>query len=245
METKLHPRDYLKEVYVRDLNSTKENVKYFFEKTDSLMFWIIGLSIGYIPLIFINIDSLNKLFGLSTIKWVLIIDSLTISFGVLYRVTYLHFMGVIAKIHHILDIEINKPDTYDIENRFNGDETFEELIHGMQNGIGVDLTKEIKVYEQLSTKQQKDDMYKHNKDYYLKVVNWASRWYDQVWRAHSTIAATLFGHKDLESYINSQANENVGKKYNKFKTITNIFYYSTIVSFLITVILSAALIFLY
>jgi hypothetical protein len=79
------PFDSVTEIFSEYLEKLNANQKSNFDRSDKFMLWIVGFSIGGVSLIVTNIAQFNKAFTHGTIKSILILLSVSIISGIVYR----------------------------------------------------------------------------------------------------------------------------------------------------------------
>ena len=89
------PNFALKELFKISLEKSKENSKFSFNYSDKLVIWLIGFSVAGISLIIGNLSNIKAL-SILTLKLTIILLSLCVIFGVLFRLT-IYFITVHEK----------------------------------------------------------------------------------------------------------------------------------------------------
>ena len=89
------PNFALKELFKLSLEKSKENAKFSFNYSDKLIIWLIGFSVAGISLIIGNLSNIKAL-SIITLKFTVILLSLCVIFGVLFRLT-IYFITVHEK----------------------------------------------------------------------------------------------------------------------------------------------------
>jgi hypothetical protein len=79
------PYEFVVETLFENLASNKENQRYNFNNSEKFMIWVVGFSIGGLSIIVTNLTKFNQSFDYYTIKTVLILLSISIVSGILYR----------------------------------------------------------------------------------------------------------------------------------------------------------------
>lgn len=84
--------------FSENLDKLKENQRYNFDKAEKFMLWIVGFSIGGVSLIVTNLTQFNQTFNHNTVKAVLILLSIFIIAGIVYRWAFyllqIHYQGI-------------------------------------------------------------------------------------------------------------------------------------------------------
>src|SRR5690348_17672665 len=79
------PFDSIRETFFENLDKLKENQRYNFSNSDKYMVWVVGFAIGGLSIIVTNLTQFNQSFSHSIIKAVLILLSISIISGIIYR----------------------------------------------------------------------------------------------------------------------------------------------------------------
>lgn len=115
------PFETVTEIFFENLDKVKENQRYNFNNSEKLMIWIVGFSIGGLSIIVTNLTQFNQSFSHCTIKTVLILLSISIVSGILYRWSFYLFQIQYQNVEFYLQgafsnkeiMEINPDDLTD------------------------------------------------------------------------------------------------------------------------------------
>jgi len=162
--TNKNPYRGLMEMSKLTYENDKKSLEYFFDYTDKFITWLIGFGVAGISLILANLEKLN-----STIpyKWVVLLLSLTIIFGLLYRlIAYLYLTKMKGLENYFAgffgDLEVWPVVAEDISNA-----TYEEVI----NLIG-DFDEKPESLEKM-----KGDDLGDLKEYYLSLIEHSKKFF--------------------------------------------------------------------
>jgi hypothetical protein len=79
------PYEFVIENFFENLDKVKENQRYNFNSSERFMIWIVGFSIGGLSIIVTNITQFSQSFNHSIIQVILVLLSISIISGILYR----------------------------------------------------------------------------------------------------------------------------------------------------------------
>ncbi len=134
------PFDQFREIFRTSNNDSKELLKYVFEKSDNISLWIIGLSIGGISIFANNIADIQKAISQSYLRPILLLLTISVTSGIIYRGLYLYFFVVLNNSIRGIDIAFSNRKMMDTESNLTGKETFIELLDVVLDGTGDDLS---------------------------------------------------------------------------------------------------------
>jgi len=217
------PFDQLRET-VRKVNSEgKELFKYVFEKSDSISLWIIGLSLGGVAIFANNIGNIQKTISLPYLKQILLLLTISVTSGIIYRTLYLYLYVIIDQINRNIDIAFSKEKTMDTESLLTGKETFLELVDVLNKGFEEDLTYLIPVFNTIDEKARKI-LYQSVVDHYLANVNFAATNTGYAMDFFVETYAEAYG-MTKEQFEKKVKNFNSGSRYKCTLTFAIIFYF--------------------
>src|SRR5438552_1341512 len=75
----------LRETFFENLDKLRENQRYSYSNSDKYMVWVVGFSIGGLSIIVTNLTQFSQSFNHVIIKTILILLSISIISGVVYR----------------------------------------------------------------------------------------------------------------------------------------------------------------
>jgi len=79
------PFETVTETFFENLDRLKENQRYNFSNSEKFMIWIVGFSIGGLFIIVSNLTQFNQSFSHNILKTILILLSISIISGIVYR----------------------------------------------------------------------------------------------------------------------------------------------------------------
>lgn len=232
------PFDQLRDTFKETNTRSKELFKYVFEKSDSILLWIIGLSVGGISIFANNIgkvkDSINPLF-LSPILYLL---AISVTSGILYRVLYLNFYVLLSQTFDGIDIAFTRKKTMDTESFLNGNETFEGVLIVIQNGTGENLSHLLPIYNNADD-TGKQILYDSTVKHYLESVEFAKKDTELAIDFAADTYAQFF-HSTKEKYKKQFTDGDKGRKYKILRALTIFLYLLYNLTFIIALFLFAA-----
>ncbi len=233
-------KEIAKEVYERD----KKSLDFFFEYSDKLITWLIGFAVGGISLMVANFTTLKSSIPKSS-NLIILFLSLTIIFGFLYRLTAYFY------------IKKNK----NLEHYFSGVFSDVDMTPVVAEDISTASIEDMLMHIKLDFGQTPEDFKKNSqplvleflKEYYLSLIDFSKKQfyiaadslaetYELVYKIKKDISITrleiAFGLKQTKS-------NSIGFNAKRWSSAISYFFSSSIISFLICIIVICILFFLY
>ncbi len=171
------PFPAIRKIFRKNNSDAKDLMKFVFEKTDSILLWLIGLSIATIAFLSSKFTDLNKLFTVDQAKCIFLFLFISVGCGIIYRLIYLWYYILIDGAFRQIDISLSESDMVDIDSDLDGTETFEYLFR--QNSQYQALPDFLDLYSKADEKQKAElyeymvGMYKSEAEYAKKEFNLA------------------------------------------------------------------------
>lgn len=186
--------------------SISSNRQYFYkitEQSDKIIVWLVGLSITSIALTISKESKLDSvIFNLT--NYILIFGSLTVIFGVLYRIFLYIVQTLEIKILIAFEMYIegyNNPPKVHFGRELSDEDTYEDIISFFKD----DFDREIESIDTttLNTDQIKDLRQKLI-DFYLSHNNWANKKLEKEKNEVKNVLSTYLGYsnKKLDKIFN-------------------------------------------
>lgn len=224
------PFDQILEIFRESNQENKKLLKFVFEKSDSISLWIIGLAIGGISIFANNIADIQKAISPCFLRPILLLLSISVTSGIIYRGLYLYFFVVLDNIYRGIDIAFSNNEMMDLESTLNGSETFPELIEALKRGFREDLSYLIPAYEKID-KEAKREVYESVVNHYLNRVEFAKKNVDDAFDFVADTYSKFFG-RSKEKYIKEFKGKSGVQKYKWAANLTFIFYVAYILAFI-------------
>jgi hypothetical protein len=217
-------------MWSENLKFLLDDQRYFFEKTDTLTLWLVGLAGGSIVLIMSGLDKVLQILSPVYTGVVLILFVLAIIVGVFYRLIFLDFFEVEARNIYTHRFMIATELVSD-KMEFQEGDTIEDVILYLKEIIGIDRSDLLSKYNAAETEDDKTQLFTSALEFYLK---WADRrdnaledWMKKVRSFHER----LYGESNGKKYDPSKAI----RKYKRLHRLVKIFSKAYIVFFLLAV----------
>jgi hypothetical protein len=225
------PFDQILEIFRESNQENKKLLKFVFEKSDNISLWIIGLAIGGISIFANNIADIQKVISPCFLRPILLLLSISVTSGIIYRGLYLYFFVLLDNIYRGIDIAFTNTEMMDIESTLNGSETFPEVIEVLKrSGFREDLSYLIPVYEKIN-EEAKRELYDSVVNHYLNRVEFAQNNVNEAFDFVADTYSKFFG-KSKEEYIKEFNGKSGAKKYKWAASLTSIFYVVYILAFI-------------
>jgi hypothetical protein len=213
-------------------SDAKELMKFIFEKTDSILLWLIGLSIATIAFLSSKFSDLNKLFTVDQTKCIFLFLFISVGCGIIYRLIYLWYYILIDGAFRQIDISLSETDMVDIESDLDGTETFEYLFR--QNSEYQDLPDFLGLYNKTDEKQ-KAELYEYMVGLYKSEAAYAKKEFDLALSTVEDAYNSALGTKmKLTNLTDAQINKPV-KTIKILRVVSIVLYLAFIVSFLFAI----------
>jgi hypothetical protein len=169
------PSETLIHFFLENLESLKENQRNNFHLLDQLVLWIVGLSIGGLSLILINLTDLAQFFSYIILKISIILLVISLISGISFRcfcyLLQLEFQKAEFYLRGALtdkNFMQNDPSQIDNENDIN------EIIRQFKNDFDEDLSFELQNYNDAS-ESHKLVIITSLKNHYKKISEWSKK----------------------------------------------------------------------
>lgn len=173
------PFDFVTEISLKTLIKSKENFIYNFEQLDKILVWIIGFSIGAISLIVSNITDLKTIYCCCVIKQILILLSVSIISGILYRISSLLYLVNYQNIIFYLEGAFSKNEMMMIEEEKLSDNIkIHEVHQKIKAGFDKDYSDVIDLYNKANTEQSKKIYLDYLIEEYRRLSVWSKKEYN-------------------------------------------------------------------
>lgn len=141
------PFETITETFFENLDKLKENQRYNFNNSERFMIWIVGFSIGGLSIIVTNLTGLNLSYSHCVIKLILILLSISIISGIIYRWTFYLYQIQYQNIEFYLQGAFSTKETMQTEPEDLSNETdIKEVIRRLKLDFNEDMSFILKDY---------------------------------------------------------------------------------------------------
>lgn len=226
------PFPAIRKIFRKNNSDAKELMKFVFEKTDSILLWLIGLSIGVIAALSSKFTDLHKLFTVEQTKCIFLFLFISVVCGIIYRVIYLWYYILIDGAFRQIDISLSETDMVDVESDLDGTETFEYLFR--QNSEYQDLPDFLGLYNKTDEKQ-KAELYEYMVGLYKSEAAYAKKEFDLALSTVEDAYNSALGTKmKLTNLTDAQITKPV-KTIKFLRVVSIVLYLAFIFSFLFAI----------
>lgn len=233
------PFETIRETFFENLDKLKENQRYNFSHLDKYMVWIVGFAIGGLSIIVTNLTQFNQLFSHSVVKTTLILLTISIVSGILYRWAFFLWQIQYQSIEFYLqgafsDKEFMETDPENLTNETD----IKEVVRRIKTDFGEDVSYILPIYEQVND-ASKQYLLSDLKNHYKRTGEWAKKDFEFAITYVKGIYKTAFGlsQKRIEKLFNSKST----KKLKLWGWTTAVTFLLACLSFItVVIILSAA-----
>lgn len=172
------PSELIRDFLFENLEKSLENQRYNFSNSEKFMLWIIGFSIGGLSIIITNLTQFNQIFEYCTIKTILILLSISILSGIIFRWFFYKYQIHYQGIEFYLRGAFSNQDVMEIDPDDISDENdIKEIARRFKIDFDVDLSAFIKVYNNLD-EVGRSEMINDLKNYYKRLGEWVKNDYE-------------------------------------------------------------------
>jgi len=224
------PFDEITENFSDNLERIRENQKENFYNFEKLMIWVVGFSIAGLSIIVSNITSFSTKYNHFITKLILTLFSMSIIFGIFYRVAFLLFQIQYQKIEFYLkgafsNKKIMNYNFNDIEN----ETEIKEVIRLLKFNFDLDYLYVLKTYDDLSSENKKIVL-NNLKNNYNKYGNSIKQEYEFTIDYVKDVFGKAFGFS--KKRIDKIFNSNTSKRIKIYGAILTISFIISVLSFI-------------
>ena len=229
------PFETVTETFFENLDKLKENQKYNFEHSEKFMLWIVGFSIGGVSLIVTNLTQFNQTFTHDIVKAILILLSISIISGIIYRWTFYLFQIQYQSIEFYLQGAFSNKEMMDMDPDDLTNETdIKEVLRRLKSDFGEDAYFILEDYNNI-TQEGKEYLLSDIKNHYKKVGEGVKKEYEFSMAYVKGIFKEAFGLSDKR--INKLFNSNTSKKLKLFGRLTAFAFIISCLTFISVIII--------
>lgn len=220
----------MKKIMFDNLEKLRENQRHNFERFDKFMLWIVGFSIGGISIIVTNLTELNTRISHSTSKSILLLLSLSIVSGILYRLAFYHLQVEYQAKEFFLhgafsEVELMSFDPDDLTN----ETSIHKVISSLKIDFGEDFSYLLEDYASLPHTTQQNIL-EYLKDYYKYFGNGVKEEHEYALSYIKDVYKRAFGFSDKQ--LNNLFKIKSAKKFKVLSRLTGFFFLLTCLSFI-------------
>ena len=172
------PSEMIRDFFFENLEKSLENQRYNFSNSEKFMLWITGFSIGGLSIIVTNLTQFNQIFEYCVVKTILILLSISILFGIIFRWFFYKYQSQYQGIEFYLRGAFSNQDVMEIDPDDLSDENdIKEIVRRFKIDFDEDLSAFIQVYNNLG-ETGRSEMKNDLKDYYKRLGEWAKKDYE-------------------------------------------------------------------
>jgi hypothetical protein len=169
------PFDTVKDLFFENLDKSLENVRYNFSNSEKFMVWIVGFSIAGLSIIVTNLTKFNQDFNHSIIKAILILLSISIISGIIYRWAFYAFQTQFQNIEFYLRGAFSNPDIMETDPKdLTNIVDIKEVVRLLKIDFGEDHSPLLEVYEKEDS-EGKELLLSDLKKHYNNIGEWAKK----------------------------------------------------------------------
>jgi hypothetical protein len=145
------PFETVTETFFENLDRLKENQRYNFSNSEKFMIWIVGFSIGGLFIIVSNLTQFNQSFSHDILKTILILLSISIISGIVYRWAFYLFQIQYQNIEFYLQGAFSNKEIMDTNPDDLSSETdIKEVVRRLKIDFGEDASFVLEDYSKVN-----------------------------------------------------------------------------------------------
>lgn len=230
------PFDVVRGTILRNIISSKETSKFLFEHSDKLLVWIVGFSIGGITIIVTNLTELNKSFTHFDLKLILLFFSISIIFGIIYRISFYFYFIHYKNMEIFIEVSFSENEMMNIHFK---DVSQVNNVLEMERMIKQDFGKkyyDIAELPETITDENKEDMLLSLRSLYTTLCTLSKKEFDDAIKSTKEFFQKSYGLSDKK--IDKIFSNNNSYKWLKFYVwLTSISFLICCISFILVIII--------
>lgn len=229
------PFETVTETFFENLDKLKENQRYNFANSEKFMIWIVGFSIGGLSIIVTNFTQFNQSFSHFVVKTILMLLSLSIISGIIYRWAFYLFQIQYQNIEFYLQGAFSNKEIMDTDPDDLTDETdIKEVVRRLKSDFGEDTSFILDEYSKTND-AGKSFLLNDLKGHYKKVGESVKKEYEFAINYVKKTYKEAFGLSDKR--INKLFNSNTARKLKISGWTTAIAFFISCLSFIAVVVI--------
>jgi hypothetical protein len=208
------PFESVREAILEVVQNHKTHSKQLIDQVDGLMLWIVGFSISGLSLIVSDLAKFNDSFTHTHLKWVLILLSLSIISGIVFRIgcyfiqMYNHQINIFIE-NAFSDKEFMQIDSEDISK----EENVNEVLRRLMVDFGESAEGILNAYSSLDTTNPtlNEALLNDLKNHYRRIGDWARKDYEIAIGFAKDTMQKAYGYSAEQ--VNTLMNEDTAAKW--------------------------------
>jgi len=229
------PFDTIRDIFFENLEKSKENQRYNFSNSEKFMVWIVGFSIAGLSIIVTNLSEFNQTFSYCVIKTILILLSLSIISGIIYRWAFYFYQIHYQSIEFYLRGAFSNPDIMETDPAdLTNEKDIKEVARRLKSDFGEDVSFVLETYEK-SNDKGREFLLNDLKEHYKKVGEWAKMDFEAAIAYVKDTYRSAFGLSNKR--IDSLFKANTSNSLKTFGWITTVAFLISCISFISVIII--------
>ncbi len=191
------------------LEKTKENFIFNFNQNDKILVWVVGFSITAISLIVSNISDLNNNYSLNVVKAILVLLTISIISGIVYRLSALLYLTEYQNTLFYLEGAFSKEKTMPTETReLKNPDDIHEIYQKIKVDFEQDYSDIVGLYNSSQTTESKQYYLDFLKAEYTRLAEWSANEYKYADEYVKSVFKKAFGltEKKMKSIFKGKNN---------------------------------------
>jgi hypothetical protein len=232
------PFDTVRDLFFENLDKSLENARYNFSNSEKFMVWIVGFSIAGLSIIVTNLTKFNQDFNHCIIKTILILLSISIISGIIYRWAFYAFQTQFQSIEFYLRGAFSNPDIMETDPKDITNITdIKEVVRLLKMDFGEDDSFILELYEKEDS-VGREILLKDLKEHYNKIGEWAKRDFELGLNYAKDTFKKAFGLSEKKA--DKLFKQTTVSLFNIFCSITTIAFLLSCISFILVIIILCA-----
>jgi hypothetical protein len=181
------------------LEKTKENFIFNFSQNDKILVWIVGFSVTAISIIISKISDISESYSSCILKTVLLLLTISIISGIIYRLSALLFLQKFQSIMFFLEGAFSKEKTMPTETiELKNPDDIHEIYQKIKTDFDQDYADIIELYNKPQSTESKNYYVEYLKNEYARLAEWAKNEYEYADQYMKGVYKTAFGLSDKQ-----------------------------------------------
>lgn len=229
------PFELITESIFENLDKQRENQRFNFNNLDKFMIWIVGFAIGGLSLITTNITSIKEILDHHVIKIILILLTISIISGIVYRWSFYVYQIYYQNFEFYLHGAFSNKEMMEIEPEEIINETdIKEVVRRLKIDYDEDASFVLGTYDSLTT-EGKILLLEDFKKHYKRVAESVKEEY--AFALEYTKETFIKGFGINEKQYNKAFSSNTGSRLKYYRNLTGFAFLLSCLSFIVVVII--------
>lgn len=229
------PFEVLTNTMFENLTIQRENQRFNFNYLDNFMIWIVGFAIGGLSIIAANLTALNKLLDHHVIKIILILLTVSIVSGIIYRWSFYLYQVYYQNFEFYLRGAFSNKEMMEIDpEEIKDEKDIKEVVRRLKTDFGEDASFILDTYKSLNT-EGKEMLLADFKNHYQRIAKSVKEEY--ILALAYTKDTFVKGFGISEKRYDQAFTQNSAPYLKFYRTLSGVAYVLSTISFIIVILI--------